>query len=202
MSCCILKMLIKPSFDSQGEQLPSLAVPQALLTISAFGFSDSELLQYLTVFQADWWPLFLALQRVSACHVSLCLRLLRMPAFCSLESECLLFFSVFKPSNNPHSWLFRLWVFVVHCCDSTLMILGCSVGEWHRLLFLKQFCWEHLFFTFQPVPVSGCNALLHFKHADNTWSWHFRRQVTFKPLSSLNLLTVFLNLQLVSDCCL
>ena len=53
MSCCILKMLIKPSFDSQGEQLPSLAVPQALLTISAFGFSDSELLQYLTVFQAD-----------------------------------------------------------------------------------------------------------------------------------------------------
>ena len=53
MSCYISGGSTKLSFDSQGEQLPSLAVLQTLLIMPVLGFSDSQSQLYLTISQAD-----------------------------------------------------------------------------------------------------------------------------------------------------
>ena len=110
-----------------------------LLMIPVLGSPGSEWLQCLAVFQAYWWCLFLALQRVSGCSALLC----------------------FEPIDDTYPWLFRKWVAAVPYCALCLLImpiLPSIVCEWLWCLVVFQAYWCCLSLALQRV--SSCSASL------------------------------------------
>ena len=111
----------------------------------------------------------------------------------------------FKPSNDACLWLFRKWVVIVACCVSyllTLPVLGSQVGQWLHCLISFQTHWWYLSLALQVV--SGCNALLNLKPADNAYLW-LSRDIRLKVSALLHcssslLMMPVLILQNVSAC--
>ena len=69
------------------------------------------------------------------------------------------------------AWLSRLWVAVVACCVSSILmmhVLNSSESEWLRLLAVYQAYWWCLCLALHAVSgCSGCGGLLYFKHTND-----------------------------------
>ena len=161
VSGCHRLLCFKPT-DNDCPWLFSLwvaAVPwyvSNLVTIPVLGSSASEWLSCLSVFQACWQCLFLALQPVS-------------------DSCALLYF---KPADNSCPWLSSKWVAAVPWCVSSLMtmpVLGSPACEQQLCLGVFQACWQYLSLVLQLV--SGSCALLCLKLINNACPWLFRKWV-------------------------
>ena len=119
-----------------------------------------EWLPSLAVSQACWQCLSLALQYVSGCYFSLCL----------------------KPADNACPWLSRGWVAVIPCCISSLLkmpVLDSLESEWLPSLSMFQACWQCLSLSLQDV--SGCHLSQCFKPADDIYSLLSRKWVAAMP---------------------
>ena len=176
----------------------------SLLIMPVLGSLACEWLWCLATILACWSCLSLALQAVSGCGALL----------------------QFQPANHACPWLSRLWVTVVPCYNSSLLImpvLGSPVGEWLWCLATILACWSCLSLVFQDV--SGHDALLQFYLADHACPWLSRKWVAVVPCCNSGLLIMLalgssvcewlwcsaatvacwlclsLALQLVSDCC-
>ena len=153
----------------------------SLLIMSVLGPPGCEWLQWLSVFQACWQCLSLALQDVCGCCGLLC----------------------FKHTDNACPWLFRKQVAAVAClcfkhADNAYPWLSrLSVVLW---LAVFQACWQCLSLAFQFV--SGWCDLLCFKLADNACLWLSSGWVAGMACCVSKLLTMpALAFQRVSGCC-
>ena len=94
-----------------------------------------------------------------------------------------------------------MWVAVVPCCNSTLLIMfffGSSACEWLWCLAEILACWSCLSLALQEV--SGRGSLLQFKPADHTCPWLSRMWVAVVLYCNFSWSSVFLTLQDVSSC--
>ena len=166
--------------------------------IPVLGALGSESLLCLTMFQACWQCLFLALQPVSGCQAlltfqhandvypwfsggewlpSLAMFLLAIPVLDSSGSEWLSWLTIFfKPVYDTFALLSSLCVVVMSSFISIVLMTPVSDSSgsgWLPFIDVFQPCWQYLSLVIQGVCAHHLS--LYFKPADKTYHWLYRK---------------------------